>query len=342
MSFPIPDKVLVTGASGYIAAHVVNQLWLLGYEIIGTVRSSSKGEFLADKFPGFRYEIVEDIVKENAFDEVFKSHPDIKYALHLASPVFVDTTDYVKSFVNPAVSGTLSALNAAHKYGKNFKKFVYTSSVVAAFPFEKGMKHPELTYTEESWNPIRIEEAGANWLNGYSASKKFAEKSMWDFQEKEKPSFSITSIIVPMVLGPPIHDATYENIGSTPGYFKNLINTPVGGDITQSIFIGQIDVRDLARAHIFAMTRPSTDSKRLFPFAGLADEQLILDVLHKARPEATSETTIGNLETFDASKYSNFDNSATRSLLDFEFISTAKSFTDTFDALEILKKKSTK
>ena len=32
-------RILVTGASGYIASHIVQQLQLLGYRVRGTVRS---------------------------------------------------------------------------------------------------------------------------------------------------------------------------------------------------------------------------------------------------------------------------------------------------------------
>ena len=32
-------KVLVTGATGYIAAHIINLLLSRGYDVVGTVRS---------------------------------------------------------------------------------------------------------------------------------------------------------------------------------------------------------------------------------------------------------------------------------------------------------------
>lgn len=32
-------KVLVTGATGYLASHVINELLQRGYEVVGTVRS---------------------------------------------------------------------------------------------------------------------------------------------------------------------------------------------------------------------------------------------------------------------------------------------------------------
>ena len=63
------DKVLVTGANGYIAMWLVRQLLEKGYAVRGTVRSEQKGEYirnylgklgLADKF---ELAIVEDIEK---------------------------------------------------------------------------------------------------------------------------------------------------------------------------------------------------------------------------------------------------------------------------------------
>jgi nucleoside-diphosphate-sugar epimerase len=61
------SKVLVTGASGYIAAWVVKTLLERGFRVRGTVRSSAKGEYLANLFKAhgdrFEYVIVEDIAK---------------------------------------------------------------------------------------------------------------------------------------------------------------------------------------------------------------------------------------------------------------------------------------
>jgi uncharacterized protein YbjT (DUF2867 family) len=42
--------VLVTGANGYIAMHVVDQLLKAGYTVRGAVRSAKKGEHLQNVF----------------------------------------------------------------------------------------------------------------------------------------------------------------------------------------------------------------------------------------------------------------------------------------------------
>lgn len=81
----LPAKVLVTGASGFIAAQVCRTLLEKGYSVVGTgahrsrrhfcsgahailsVRSESKGDYLKDLFKDFEdkfsYVIVKDIDK---------------------------------------------------------------------------------------------------------------------------------------------------------------------------------------------------------------------------------------------------------------------------------------
>lgn len=58
------STVLVTGASGFISSHTVEALLEHGHKVVGTVRSTDKGEYLKDLFKGkgdFSYVIVEDI-----------------------------------------------------------------------------------------------------------------------------------------------------------------------------------------------------------------------------------------------------------------------------------------
>lgn len=341
MPSPLAEKVLVTGANGYVASHIVSQLFALGYDVVGTVRSASKGDYFVEKFPGFKYEIVTDLTNPGAFDKVFKSHPDIKYVLHTASPVLYKGTDYVNNLVKPAIDGTLSALKGARQYGKNVKKFVYTSSLAAASQYDKPEKSPELVITEASWDAITIEEANSSFVAGYCASKTLAEKTVWDFAETEKPNFTVSTIIVPMLYGPPIHDVTYETISTSITFFKALLELPKDSTKLPGGYAGISDVRDIARTHIQALKNPEFDNKRSFPLAQIAGEQLILDILHKFRPEETKDLATVNPGSFKVEDYYKFDNSETRSRLGFEFIPLAKTVLDTFDSFQILKKKGT-
>lgn len=185
--------------------HIVSQLFAQGFDIVGTVRSNEKGDWLAKRYPGFKYEIIKNLTDDNAFDEVFKKHSDIKRVLHTASPVSYTGTDFIKEHVEPAVAGTTSVLKAAHRYGKNVEKIVVTSSVVAAFVGSKGFKGPSRYVDETAWNPVTAEQATTGWGPGYFYFKVAAEKSVWEFMEASKPNFSVATILVPLVYGPPIH-----------------------------------------------------------------------------------------------------------------------------------------
>ncbi len=63
------DKVLVSGANGYIAMWVVRSLLERGYAVRGTVRSAGKAKFIEEYFAGLGYAdkleivVVEDITK---------------------------------------------------------------------------------------------------------------------------------------------------------------------------------------------------------------------------------------------------------------------------------------
>lgn len=79
------STVLVTGASGYIAAHVASQLLERGFTVRGTVRTKAKGEYLVKKLNNdkFSYVVVEDVEKEDGFDEAVKG---VDAVAHIASP----------------------------------------------------------------------------------------------------------------------------------------------------------------------------------------------------------------------------------------------------------------
>jgi uncharacterized protein YbjT (DUF2867 family) len=71
------DLVLVSGATGFIAAHAIEQLLSKGYRVRGTVRSTKNAEknrFLSAMDPsGQRLQLVEaDLNDPHAFDQHIK------------------------------------------------------------------------------------------------------------------------------------------------------------------------------------------------------------------------------------------------------------------------------
>ncbi|KDN49976.1 hypothetical protein RSAG8_01312, partial [Rhizoctonia solani AG-8 WAC10335] len=165
-----PATVLVTGASGFIAVWVVKTFLEAGYSVRGTVRSASKGDYLVNLFKSygdkFQYVIVEDIVKEGAFDEAVKG---VDAVAHTASPFHFHADD-PETLIDPAVKGTIGVLASVHKYAPTVQRIVITSSVAAIMDSSK----PNGTvFTESDWNtfsPREIETKGKAAAGGVLAS----------------------------------------------------------------------------------------------------------------------------------------------------------------------------
>lgn len=64
--------ILVTGANGYLASHIVQLLLEMGYHVRGTVRNSKPwlNKYFEDKFGKGKFEtiVISDITKEGAFE----------------------------------------------------------------------------------------------------------------------------------------------------------------------------------------------------------------------------------------------------------------------------------
>jgi nucleoside-diphosphate-sugar epimerase len=81
---------LSSGGSGFIAAHILEQLLAKGHSVVTTVRSEEKVAPIRAAYPDKTQDelnvvIVPDIAKPNAFNEVVKI-PGIEVVLHTASP----------------------------------------------------------------------------------------------------------------------------------------------------------------------------------------------------------------------------------------------------------------
>lgn len=169
------DLILVTGASGFIATHIVKQLLEKGYRVRGTVRSLKDEKKCAPlrklaENRKFELELVEaDLTKEETWKDAVK---DCTYVLHTASPLPLQQPKDENELVVPAVNGTLFVLRAS----VNVKRVVLTSSMAAICGDTYISEH---TYSENDWSE-------PNKLGPYYKSKTLAEKAAWDFVEQRK------------------------------------------------------------------------------------------------------------------------------------------------------------
>lgn len=98
-------RVLLTGGSGFIAAHVLDILLDHGHSVVTTVRSQEKANKIKEAHPNvsekqLSFAIVEDIAQEGAFDQAVKSDPPFEAVIHTASPFHFNVTDVQKVLAN--------------------------------------------------------------------------------------------------------------------------------------------------------------------------------------------------------------------------------------------------
>jgi len=256
-----PSKILVTGASGYIAAWVVKSILDKGHHVIGTVRSPSKGEYLQKLFGDkFSYVIVEDIAKPGGFDEAIKLGVDA--VVHTASPVLFGGNHEPAAFIGPAVSGTTSILESIIRHGPDVKRVILTSSFASCIEPKEG----QYTYTESDWNefsPKFVEKEGKNaGGHKYRASKVLAERTAWEYAKKQD-SFDLVTILPTVVLGPVINEVKDANsLSATPSLFWTNVTGSSDPPGVQGLSGNLVDVRDVALAHANALESPAAGGER--------------------------------------------------------------------------------
>lgn len=262
-------KVLVTGVTGYVGAHVAQQLLLHGYKVRGTVRSTADEA----KLTKLRQQITEGLPSEGLpeleFVEADLLNADswpaavagCEFIAHVASPFPAEIPSDPDSIIKPAVDGTLNVLKAASDDG-NVKRIVLTSSLAAIHDVKTmdASSDTEKIYNEDDWvDPEKVE--------AYSKSKILAEKAAFKFVEEltqvdGKKKLEIVAINPCYVLGPMLSDALSTSVAA----MKRLLDrsTPALPKFHMPI----CDVRDVALAHVKALEGPEHVGKRYLIFSG--------------------------------------------------------------------------
>lgn len=294
--------VLVTGGTGFLGIHTVLQLLQQGYEVKTTLRSLSKKDTIIKALEEggitdfSQLSFVEaDLTSDNNWDEAVK---DCDYVLHVASPFPAQDPKDENELIIPARDGALRVLKASRDAG--VKRVVLTSSF-AAVGYSKDIK--DHIFTEEDWTDVNAE------LPAYIKSKTVAEKSAWEFIEKEGNGLELSVINPVGIFGPAIGGITSASLDiAVSGILKGTMNqTPV-------FTMGVVDVRDVADIHIKAMIDPKAAGER---FIATSNDVMsfydVAELFKKERPQYAEN--IQPLEPIDKEFYKEMSNEKAKTIL---------------------------
>lgn len=191
--------------------------------------------------------------------------------------------------IPPTLAGTKEILEAAAKT-PSVKRVVYTSSSGAL----RLSTETPFTVTQDTWNHEAIQMATnpavyatlpdeAKGLVTYCASKTLAEKACWEFVEKEKPHFTLNTVVPNMNTGPTIHP---KQPASTSGAFKAAFTGNEQAFALMSSLGSQnyIDVRDSGRLHLAAAIFDDVQGERVWGMAGEYNFNDVVKEFAKADP----------------------------------------------------------
>lgn len=250
------DLVLVTGGSGFVATHCMDQLLRAGYRVRTTVRSlgrepAVRGTLKATGAPGV--ESVELVAADLGVDEGWaEAAAGCRYVLHVASPFPPKAPKHEDELIVPARDGAVRVLRAARDAG--VERVVMTSSFAAIGYGHKARTAP---YTEKDWTDISSGDVAA-----YPKSKTIAERAAWDFIAREGGGLEL-SVVNPVAIFGPLLSADYA-----PSILmvKRLLDGAIPA--CPRLYFGVVDVRDVADLHLRAMTDPAAKGERFLALAG--------------------------------------------------------------------------
>ena len=242
-AIPKGSWVLVTGATGYIASHIILQLLDGGYKVRGTVRDLNRAAWLKNdlfaKFAesgSFELSLVPDLAAPGAYDESVKGMSGVIHVATIATWA-ADPNEVIPQ----TVRGALNALESAAKEAQ-VTRFVYTSTAGSATMLVPNVK---FHVDPSSWNDAVAALAWApppyepsRGVVVYMQSKVEAEKAVWTFAEKNKPGFVVNAVLPFTTLGQVLNDSHWS---TTPGFIRQVWNGQMDGQV-QAIPCGKLPI----------------------------------------------------------------------------------------------------
>jgi nucleoside-diphosphate-sugar epimerase len=237
----MPDRVLVTGISGFVGGHVALALLGAGYVVRGSVRDPGKAAAVKAALgqAGADTGRLEFVALELGSDAGWAAAmTGVRYLQHVASPLPGRLPADREEVIEPAVEGTRRALEAAFAAG--VERVVLTSSMAAlAYGHDPNRTEP---FGQKDWTDLR-----GRPVNAYVESKTRAERKAWEIAERHGRSAGLVAVNPSVILGPLLD----RDPGTSVGLLVRLLGR--GLPLAPALSLNIVDVRDVAALQLAAM-----------------------------------------------------------------------------------------
>lgn len=262
-------RLLVTGANGYVAQHVIAGALSRGLDVRGSLRRSDAGADTPDRMRaifGPELELVElELETDEGWDEAMRG---VDVLVHVASPVPVRAPPDRDAVIGPAVEGTSRALTAAARAG--VRRVLLTSSIAAISGHPAGGSR---VLTAADWTDHDRPGASA-----YAVSKARAERRAWELADRL--GLELTVLNPGFVFGPPLLPGARSSVLMVARMVRGI------GPLVPRITFNAVAARDVADAYFAALERPGTVGQRVPLVARAMDFLEIAQAVRRGAPGA--------------------------------------------------------
>lgn len=221
-------RAVVTGATGFVGSHLVDQLLEQGFQVRVIVRGSSNLKWL----PREKIELAEGSLQDPAF--MFKAVQDCEYVFHVAGTLVAGS---MEEFRDVNVKPTRLLLEACEKT-PSIRRFVLVSSQGASGPSKDGI-------------PL-TEESTPNPVSDYGRTKLEAEQLTMTFKDR----VPVTALRPSAVYGP--RDENFLKL------FRNVKRGFMPRFGREERYTNLVHAVDLARGIILAAQSEKTKGEMYF------------------------------------------------------------------------------
>ena len=289
----MPDRLLVTGASGFIGTHCIIDLLNHGYEIKGTVRDLNRVTRILSilkKHTEYTYNIEfteAELTDTQCWEKAMKGCSGV---IHIASPVPVIQPKDPDEVIRPAREVAINVLTAAKKM--NIKRVVQTSLVAAVWGKPGDGSR---IYTESDWTDTNDPNQSP-----YNLSKTIAEQAAWKLV-KEQGGPELVVINPSLVLGP----ALEKDYGSSLELIYKILKGQF--PLVPKLGFEVVDVRDVGLLHRFAFESPNSSGRRFLCSSGFRWVREIAIYLRENLPDYRKKISTINMPNLMLNIVSFFD-----------------------------------